>query len=82
MTASARWLDPDKAELVTYIYSRKSQLGDGGNLVKLLANGAATHFAELGAPTKGGPKTAKACQTQWKAVCTIFIKNKNNYLVY
>ncbi|KAJ3756106.1 hypothetical protein EV360DRAFT_72279 [Lentinula raphanica] len=65
---SAKWLDADKAELVNYVYDRKAELGDGGKLVKQLASGAAAHFLQLGPPSKGGQKTANACQTQWKKV--------------
>ncbi|KAJ3720296.1 hypothetical protein C8R42DRAFT_670343 [Lentinula raphanica] len=69
---SAKWLDSDKAELVNYVYDRKAELGDGGNLVKQLASDAAAHFLQLGPPSKGGPKTANACQTQWKKLKKIY----------
>ncbi|KAJ3748048.1 hypothetical protein DFH05DRAFT_1522436 [Lentinula detonsa] len=40
--------------------------------VKQLANGAAAHFVQIGPPKQGGPKTANACQTQWKSLKKIY----------
>ncbi|KAJ3709590.1 hypothetical protein DFJ43DRAFT_1162517 [Lentinula guzmanii] len=45
---NAKWMDQDKAALVDFVYSRKAELGNGGNLVKQLANGAAADFVQIG----------------------------------
>jgi hypothetical protein len=65
MAPHAKWLDPDKEKLVNYVYGRRAELGEGGNLNKQIANGLAAHFVQP-PPAEGGPKTASACKTQWQ----------------
>ena len=65
---NAHWTNGDVQILVDHIYEHCSQLGEGGNLVASLANGAAAHFASLGTPEKGGPKTPVSCKNKWKKV--------------
>ncbi|KAF9066537.1 hypothetical protein BDP27DRAFT_1227373 [Rhodocollybia butyracea] len=71
MAPHAKWLDPDKERLVNYVYDRRSELGEGGNLTKQMVNGLAAHFVQP-PPAQGGPKTASSCKTQWqklKRIC-------------
>ncbi|KAF9043463.1 hypothetical protein BDP27DRAFT_1434920 [Rhodocollybia butyracea] len=62
---NASWTEADEAKLVNYVWDHRAELGDGGNLVKSIANGAAIELAKS-PPTKGGPKTAGSCTMKWK----------------
>ncbi|KAJ7015948.1 hypothetical protein C8F04DRAFT_1356370 [Mycena alexandri] len=57
----------DVTHVLQFLYERRSRMGDGGNFDKTVLNEAAAHMASQWPPKKGGPKTAKAIETKWKA---------------
>ncbi|KAF9030514.1 hypothetical protein BDP27DRAFT_1531777 [Rhodocollybia butyracea] len=76
MAPHAKWLEPDKERLIDYVYDRRAELGEGGNLNKQIANGLAAHFVQP-PPAQGGTKTASACKTQWQKVCLTLFESKS-----
>lgn len=65
---AARWLDPDKRNLVVFLHGIRAEIGEGGNWKKTSLNAAATHLQSLGAPAEGGIKSGDSVRTQWTAV--------------
>ncbi|TFK43026.1 hypothetical protein BDQ12DRAFT_595635 [Crucibulum laeve] len=60
------WTAADELLLLNFLRDHAAAAGDGGNF-KLVTFTAAGAVLELKC-TKGGPKTAKACQNKWTQV--------------
>jgi hypothetical protein len=69
MPAAAQWTLSDEKHLVEYLHEHRAASGDGANF-KIPTFQAAAAVVEA-SRTIGGPKTAKACQNKWAAVCTL-----------
>ncbi|KAJ7765582.1 hypothetical protein B0H16DRAFT_1687242 [Mycena metata] len=67
---AADWVSnpEDVTHVLQFLHERRSRMGDGGNFDKTVFNEAAVYMASQWPPKKGGPKTAKAIETKWKAL--------------
>ncbi|KIK16369.1 hypothetical protein PISMIDRAFT_15853 [Pisolithus microcarpus 441] len=57
------WSEADTITLLDLVVAHKASAGEGLNFKATFWNTAAAH---LGNPSKGAPKTAKACKDKWK----------------
>ncbi|KAJ7758197.1 hypothetical protein DFH07DRAFT_772662 [Mycena maculata] len=66
---SADWTTnpEDLTHLLEILHDKEGRIGDGGNFDKSVMNETAVEMATKWPPKKGGPQTAKACTTKWKA---------------
>jgi len=68
---SASWPDVDINTLLDLAISHKASAGQGTNFRATFWNGVA---AALANPSKGGPKTPKACKDKYKRVSNFWPK--------
>lgn len=61
------WSEADTNVLIGLVTTHKASAGEGLNFKASFWN---TVAAALSNPSKGAPKTAKACKDKWKRVCS------------
>ena len=66
---AAQWTLSNEKLLVDFLHEHRAASGDGGNF-KTATFQAAASVVEA-KQTIGGPKTKKACQNKWAAVCPL-----------
>ncbi|KIK16361.1 hypothetical protein PISMIDRAFT_71967, partial [Pisolithus microcarpus 441] len=57
------WSDTDTTTLLNLVAAHKALAGEGLNFKVVFWNTVAAH---LGNPSKGAPKTGRACKDEWK----------------
>ncbi|KAJ7182313.1 hypothetical protein C8R43DRAFT_940469 [Mycena crocata] len=67
---SADWTTnpEDVTHVLDFLHKQRSRVGQGGNFDKTVFNEAAEYMAREWPPKKGGPKTASAIMSKYKAV--------------
>ncbi|KAK7034105.1 hypothetical protein R3P38DRAFT_3496352 [Favolaschia claudopus] len=63
-TGDAVWLLQDQENLLSYLVDHVADAGDGGNFRAATFRGAAIYMES--SRTKGGPKTAKSCESKYR----------------
>ncbi|KAK7012648.1 hypothetical protein R3P38DRAFT_2469036, partial [Favolaschia claudopus] len=63
-TGGAVWLLQDQENLLSYLVDHVADAGDGGNFRAATFRGAAIYMES--SRTKGGPKTAKSCESKYR----------------
>jgi hypothetical protein len=76
---AACWTAGDEVLLLNFLVDHASAAGDGGNFKMTTFTAAAAVVDSK--RTKGGPKTAKACQNKWNMVQWLYSLNllQSNY---
>ncbi len=67
-TPAAFWTKEDETHLLNFLFDHLASGGDGANFKMATFTLASVEMEKF--RTKGGPKTAKACQNKWSVVCS------------